>query len=468
MTREDLEKILTPKEYALVVGLQEGKTLRQIAAESRSTYGSVRTLKYQLKKRFGESNFDNIIGNGDRFFDNLAQYRDPGLSLPFFKVDYLQDKLSAMEFEVFMLIKMGERRHNQIAKIVGSKTDAVIKSVNRIKEKLNGYYDTLIAPETFIEGIETYYDVIKKRVIDKEPAAQNQESNSCFDCIHYKGSIFFKGKAKIYCNGFSRVYFEEGSHCRCESYSRYIPAHKEQERDLLEERLQDKGFLEMAYNLAQGYEPTDPIEKTQYAIAYLGFRSYHFNRKRQHRTLMEKAARYAVVAVSSMDRKRPEVKQVIKHLKLSPTKIDFELNEDGDHYTIAHYVLKDQKSFKALSGVLIGDVKISLPEQETIKIDFQRKTTLSSLHVLTEQGEKEKLDLDYQDDTPRFEHTARFPASPGKYILTVTPGKKADKDKNSRSSQPRTNRWGTILNYEIDVVEDKEGLQIDRCRPLFG
>lgn len=423
---------------------KELQELHKTAAELGISCETVTQAQCTAQKEFSKQKFSNsFVGpESPRSISVLPRVKD------------LQKVLSPKEFKIFVLKKMGQKTEQSIARMLGVKRGTVYNLVQRIKTKLDDQYKKLLDPKVQIEGLETFFS-------RPSSAGCEEKRPNCRNCFYYYGSVITNQGRQVVCSKHSFTTFINDKECWCKHYREYI-SNKLQDRELLKEKLKDKWFLKTAYNKeVNGYEPTDPIEKSQYAIAGIAFKNYHMRKKRLRRMVIEKAARYAVVPLDPEERQREEVKQAIKYLNILPVMSDFDKDEEGNTYSIAYYVLEDARQFRILMWALIGQADFTIPEKGTIAICFSRKVLLKTIYVKRKGSDKkEKLELDYNDNIPRYEHTAKFNCNPGKYIITIMLGRKPGNSKTN-------SRWNAVFEYELDIAENSNGsCYISSSKPL--
>lgn len=410
MLLAQLQEILTKREYQIITSFRKGLSPERIAEELNISRNAVDQARYRIKKKLGDELFSKI----------LAPVSSPGEKCVQNSLD-LEEILSPTELRIFLSLKRSQKSWDLVAEEARTTPECARDLTKRIKKKLGDQYDELVKHNTPIEGV----------VVFQEPREKDEPAN-CQNCKHFYCSINSKEGKKIFCSKQEEAVFKNKRE-RCSLYQEYIRVDENSDLARMNEALEDKNFLRMAYRAGTGYEPTDGIERSQYAIAGLGFTGYHFRRRRQARAIMEAASRHIVVVLTSEERSRPEVKEVLDYLRLTPTKLDFE-----EEYTIARYVIKSYGAYQQLMSVLKGDVDFIIEEEGTLKIFFEYESKINHIDIIDKATKKKKvLNLDQPNRTSK-EHTAEFRQNPGKYIIEMRLGS------------------GVLYKYEI-TVDKREG-----------
>ena len=464
MTQQELQEVLTPREYAVFASIKEGKGLKEIALEQGISLNAVYIARTKVKRKIGESNFGKVL-----FAKNV-----PGVSLSQITLKDIKEIFSPLEFDFFIFFKTGKLTYRQIAKLLNQKysSGAILL---RIKNKLGEHYQMLIKPEFKIEGLE-----IKHRNINND----KNNLKTCSTCTNHLATAVLCQDKKIYC---SKLGIIENDEFGCKFHSRYITQYitndnRLQERDLLEEYLKDKGYLKMAYNIeTNGYKPYSSIEKSQFAIASLGYQAFHNKRRSQHRNVITNAARYPVIPLTTEERKDPNIKQLLEQFNMKPIKTDFECHYDRDicdenrnncgicdlKYSVAYYVIKDMRVYRFIVGALTGHVSFYFWEDNTLSVTFEKEVPVRSIHVRKiGQNEKELLEMDINDNLPRKEYTAGFYYGPGEYIITIMLGEKPPKNPNIRWKN-ENKKWTAVIEYQVTVEYENEQLAIKNQKLHF-
>jgi len=436
---------LTPQEYAVAASAGKSKKLQNMAQKHENNLNAVFTAKSMTEKKPGKSNLRGF----------LFTKTFPGISLSLITVQDIKNILTPLEFDFFVLYKDGSLTYSQIASVLGqnNKNGTLLQ---RIKKKLGIYYRPLVDPNFKINGLKT-----RRSIADVSSSREG-----CGSCMNFLAAL--EQDKKVYC--LQEGLTEEKDICR--SYNRYIIKKRLQERELLEERLNDPGYLKMAYSIGvNGYEPQDSIEKSQLAIAALGYRNFHSRRRSLHRKTIEYAARYAVIPLTAEERNEPDVKLLLKHLNISSVKTDFDCHcemsackESSNcydcrlKYSTSYYVIKDAGHYQRVIGALVGPACFYISEDGMLNIFFEKKVSIKSVFVKkSDSGEEVVLNIDKSGGFFKKEHAVDFYDRPGEYIITIVVG---------RGHLKKDDRWNAALKYRI-VVEREDGRLVVKKQELF-
>ena len=414
-----LQKLLSKREYLVISSLLQGMKPDKIAEEFNISRNAVDQARYRAKQKLGEEFFSKIFAPVSEPRDKCVQNsRD------------LEEVLTPTELRVFLSIKRSDKNWEMVAEEAQTTPECARKLVPRIKKKLGEKYDELVKTSTPIEGV----------TIMQKPGKEN-DPPCCQNCRFFYSSIIGEKGEIVFCSKhLSRLV--DSTLEICASYEEYIRINKNLDRELLDEALKDKNYLRMAFKIGTGYEPKSSIERTQYAIAGLGFKGYLFRRRRQARALLEGSARYMTVRLENKDRNKKEVQEILKRYKLFPTKSDFD--EEG---TTSYYVIKDYRAYVALMAVLSGDIDFIIAEEGTLTIMSENNIRIQHISIADKSGNRYNISLDNPGMFCK-EHTAEFPFGPGQYVITIS--------------------IGTNLVYKYEITVDKKlgQSQITKCKLL--
>lgn len=413
-------KALTPSESQVMTGLMKGLSLQEVADTNNMKYTTAKTIKSNIRRKIGQ----------EAFAEQVAAWGP----LPLDGVEYLKSVLTSNEFEAFVLIRMGRKSPTILAESLNT-TPATAKTyTNRIKEKLGIYYDQFLDPQSPIPGFDdaaaphrygswkkpgSFYDNesllpwqaateraamgLPEVASDNnrtgflgEPPSNNgkEENKHCFNCANYQGALHLKNErvVEVYCRNFNKKIFDDSSPPVCKNHTINITQYRPSEQEEAEALMQDPNFLQMA-RIANTHEaPTNPIEKSQYSIAGLGFTMHQFKQRRKVRSLLEQSARNMLISLPMKEAQRPEVRHLLDAFKMQPEKRDFdgEGEEDGKETTVLHYVAKSSYEYNALMNVLIGGFIITGEEDENgksvFRLIFDREVGVSSVRARSEEG----------------------------------------------------------------------------------
>ncbi len=430
LTAEQLQELLSPKEYQLLPYIKQGKKNKEIAESVGTTESTVKVLKNRIKKKMGQK-FVNLFDNKKAQGAELNQNRINKEDLP--------NILSKTEWNVFLELEKSNKNSQLIAKNINTTDGFVRIAIKRIKEKLGPDFH---------------------RFFSKQLPDGQEIINDCRCCMYLIHNIHNNGTRTIQCEIKGTLTRSSSKTYTCNWFTNRKNK-RFQEKDFLEERLADKGFLRMAYDrYAIENDPPNTEEKLQLAINKLGHMDVLLTKRARHFSVIANSARYAVIPLTTYDlnkysyketyiddngekkkRTRYPVKELLDWFRLKPTNVDQEIDANGKKYSVSHYVIKNRFHYRILTTQLIGNVNIYLPEQGTIAIEFERKIHIQSIYC-QKKGEhgKDKLALDIQN-VPLQNHTAEFNYGPGDYILHITIG---------------DFRFGTSLKYEITIDKDNQ------------
>lgn len=414
-----LQNLLSEREQLIISYFQQGMSASKIADKLDISRNAVDQARHRAKRKLGQKLFSKI----------LVPVPNPQEKCVQNSLD-LEEILSQTELKVFVSLKRSEKSWKLVAKETRITPECARKTNTRIKEKLGEKYEELISYKNPIEGIVTF-----------QKPKKEYEKSKCENCSHFLGSVISNRGKKVFCSQHDSIIFSKED-TSCSSYQRYIRKDKNSDIDKLNEALEDKAFLRMAFKAGTGYEPKDSIEKSQYAIAGLGFKKEHFRRRAQALTTLGASGRHKIVVLTNEERGKPEVREMLKRLKLSPAKLDFD--EDT---TTAHFIVKDSWSYNQLMGVLRGDVDFLVSEEGTVTIFFEYDHRIKELYIGKKDAkEGRRLEL----DTPNHygkEHTAEFMVEPGKHTISIK-------------------TEGTTYMYELTVKRRMDMTQIERIVPI--
>lgn len=416
-----LQDLLSEKEYLVITALQRGMKPKEIAEKYNLTRAAVDQARYRGKLKLGDKLFREILVPVSEPQDKCVQNSTD-----------LEEILSQLELRVFLSLKRSKKTWDLVAEETGTTSECARKIAARIKEKLGEDFERLVSHAVPIEGIVTI----------QEPKKES-EASRCENCRHFYYSIIGKEGKKTFCSKHTKgILLHEEK--RCSAYEEYIRVDDNCDMKKINEALEDKGLISMAYKIGTGYEPTNSVEKTQFAIAGLGYRGFHFRRRRQARRKMEMAARHTIVVLTDEDRSRPEVKQKLKELKLTPVKLDFD--EEGK---TAYYALKDNWSYKQLMSTLVGSPDFIISDTGTITILLEYDAKIEHLGI--RKNNSDQLQLIVLDEPSKISksHTARSSFSQGTYIISIKL------------------EVGLIYEYEVKIRKREGKIEVKEVKPLI-
>lgn len=416
----EAQNLLSKREQLVISYFQQGMSASKIADKLDISRNAVDQARHRAKRKLGQKLFSKILVPVSSLREKCVLNSTD-----------LERILSETQLKVFVSLKRSKKSWELVSKETGVTLEYVKRSNKIIKEKLGEKYEELISYKHPIEGIVTL----------QEPKEEDEE-RKCENCSKFLGSVVTKEGKKVFCSQHDTITLSEDEKS-CSSYQEYIQKDKNSDMEQMNEALKDKGFLRMARKAGTGYEPKDSIEKSQYAIAGLGFRKEHFKRRAQALTTLGASGRHKIVVLTNEERGKPEVREMLKMLKLSPAKLDFD--EDT---TTAHFIIKDEWSYSQLMSVLRGDVDFLVSEEGTVAIFFEYDHRIKEL-TIKEKGAKKgrKLELDRPSHYGK-EHTAEFMVEPGKYTISIK-------------------TEGTVYMYELTVKRRIGMTQIERIVPAI-
>jgi DNA-binding CsgD family transcriptional regulator len=336
---------LSPMESKVFTLWREGKRNKEIAEAIGTTPGSVRFLKSKVQQKLAAENANTFV-----------YQKGPGAELNQKSGNNSVKNLSPTEQKVFSEMEVSQKNYRAIANKLGTTEKAVKTLAHRIKKKLGPDYHKLFENKT---------DVTLK-------TQEVQESQQCENCLRYMGIIYNNGSKTIACQVHNQMTFGSNEPQFCQNYKRYTQT-KYHEKDLLEERLNDKGFLKIAFERSKE-KPATTETKLLMSVNSAGHQDYIFKKRAESLKTLIAGSRYAVVPLTTGDlkkhayveeyideetlevkrRTRYPIKDFLEWSRLKPAKSEvYDEDENGNPLSCYYYIMKDRwaanQVFKALS-----------------------------------------------------------------------------------------------------------------------
>src|SRR5690554_5837106 len=186
LAMNDVEELLSDREYAVVMARKQGKKMQAVAEELGVSVGAAKAAQNRaLRKIKSEYGVENIQFRNPTV--TLLDPQDNSALLP--NVDEIQKKLSSMQFEIFCLMKMGISDYQHIGRLVKTTKVTVRMLVLKIRKKLGNQYAKLLDGKTQIEGLKTIMNHQPKRCLER----------TCQNCKHFWGTIDTQDGKRIIC-----------------------------------------------------------------------------------------------------------------------------------------------------------------------------------------------------------------------------------------------------------------------------
>ncbi len=455
MIAEQEIKALTDRETEILTLVNQGKKNKTIAEELEITLGTVKKVKNRLKSKLGHE-----------VVNPHAVQKSPGAEhVPRISRENIKQILSEAEYEVFLEMEKAKMSNALIAKNTNRTRGSVKVLREKIREKIGPNPEKYFY-KGFVELIENNDEL---------------ETKKCKDCARYMGTTHNNGSTSIMCQIKGTVTFPSSENYSCEWHKTYI-AKKWHEKDLLEERLKDQGFLDMAYNMygpeksplvndedthSQTNGQLDTEEMLKAGINQLGHMNILLTKRAKHFATMAAMKRYAVIPISTLDLrigsfKSKDIKQdgktkykmiypvknFLEQNRIKALKIEPDIDEEGNRFSVGYYVVKNPYHVKQLTALMLNEINISIPENGTLEIEFSQKTEIQGVNCKKENGTKKQLNLDIQ--IAQKKHTIEFDCETGHYDIDITLGTK----NNSKSN--------ITLSYKIMIVNDNGQPKVSR------
>ena len=333
---------LSPKEELVYVLLQAGKSNKEISIATDTNINTIRVIKTKIKKKLGEENVNAFTPR-----------KSPGAEHAQIQRNDLPLILSPLEYKIFLELEKSQKSHQLLAKTLGSTGDSVKKAVKQIKQKVGDF------SRFFEKGIEQ-----KLNPLDL--------GQGCVNCLRFKNRIHNNGSQTVICQIHNEVTYKSNEPHTCRDFKPCITKSRFQERDLLEERLKDAGYLKIAYErYALGKEPTTPSDRLKLGVSAIGCQDYLFKKRAQLLITIIQAARYTVAMLSKQDlekhayveeyldeetlkkrkRTRYPVKEFLERHRINPLKTEYD-EQENNYYYVSSYVFKDIRLYRQLMTVL--------------------------------------------------------------------------------------------------------------------
>ncbi len=414
---DDIRQFLDSLEYRVYILLKQGKTYKEITKaegvkEENITVAKVRKIETKcnvfIHLKQGKT-YEQIAEEENISLRSISRIHAAIKNHP-------DNMLTGIEQKIVQE-KANGKTNGLIAKDLELTRNMVKKTLCVTRKKYPESIDDLFKPSINLESFEP----------------------DCNNCHYFLQAFFHNGTKTIHCQISGSIICSSNKNHSCDWHKKR--QEKLQEKDILQEKLNDQGYLKMAnMRYRYGYEPTETLERIQYGIAQLGDGAFLMAKKAEHLVMLAHSARYPVVPLTTKQRKNPAVKYILKDFKLNPIKTDFDEDENGARMTTAYYVIKNYSCYVRLMKALHDseNIIISIPEEKTLSVEFRHRVIINSINI-REENQKTWQPLSLDQKTSSKHHSTEFTYGPGKYILSITIG---------------DGRWSTRFNYGITVSNE--------------
>ncbi len=444
---------LSPMEEQVYTLWQEGKSNKEIARIEDISLTLVKKYKNQIKTK----QRDEVKTAKLELVNSLAPQKTPRAEHVQIQRKDLPNILSPLEYMIFLEMEKSQKSYQLVAKTVKTTGETVKKAVGRIKQKLGPDFS---------------------RFFEKRLESEQECWEHCGNCFRLKAKVHNNGSQTIVCQIHGQKTYKSDEPYVCQDYKTYINK-KHQERDLLEERLKDPGFLRIAYDrYALGNEPTGPKEMLKLGVNSVSCQDYLLKKRAQQLLTIIQQARYPVVMLTKQDlqkfsyveeyideetlktrkRTRYPVREFLTSYRIKPLKTEYEygIDEDSKEYT-SYFVFKNLRLYQQLMTVLMQETEVSIPEEGTLQVDFENSVFLNSAYIEKDDGQKDQLIIDLKK-TART-HTMAAKYGPGNYKLIMVIGKTDSTCETGNideiKSIVKTENYNFTLYYNITIKENQ-------------
>ena len=113
-------------------------------------------------------------------------------------------------------------------------------------------------------------------------------------------------------------------------------------------------------------------------------------------------------------RTRYPIKEFLTNHRIKSLKTE---HENDEEYT-SYYVFKSQRLYQQFMTILFQETKISIPEEGTLQVEFNRKALLKNVYI-EKDGQKEQIEVDIRRSAEIHTVTINCEHSNCKLILVV-------------------------------------------------